>query len=260
VASFEHVGRPPHAVVLMLDHNFHGLIRSAFVAPDPHRVVATWADTSGMPIAPLAAQRFADVLANGVHMYDVYLDPPVNDGVRELVALLRSRLRALPTPAEIDTPEVPERRRRQLLAAFRRSPEAAGLAEPDLAHDFIAFACDYGAGDPLRWSPIAIEICLLDWFPRKVTMDDEMARNVPDVMRRWVRYAAGQKGLSDGSIAESLAAIDEFEPQFREAMADPSNFGPAKAMAHEMLADGIDLSDGAAIQRWIDAANARQQD
>ena len=30
------------------------------------------------------------------------------------------------------------------------------------------FGSGYGPGDPLRWSPTAVEILMLDWIPRKI--------------------------------------------------------------------------------------------
>ena len=102
-----------------------------------------------------------------------YLDPPVGEDVDELMPLLRSRLRVLPTPRPIEQRDVPDEEREELVAAFAPSPEAGEL-EPagdgpstDMARWFVDFACDYGAGDPLRWSPIAVEILLGDWLPRK---------------------------------------------------------------------------------------------
>jgi hypothetical protein len=38
---------------------------------------------------------------------------------------------------------------------------------------------------------------------------------------------------------------------------NPANFGPAKALANAMLADGIELSNQEAVQAWIDDFNAR---
>jgi hypothetical protein len=37
-----------------------------------------------------------------------------------------------------------------------------------LAEHFVWHGCDYGSGDPLRWSPIVIELVLANWFPRKI--------------------------------------------------------------------------------------------
>ncbi len=258
IAGFEYPGRPAHAVVTMFDHNFSGLVRQAWIGREPDRVRDEWAATSGMAIAPIDEQLVADRLANGLRMYDLYLDPPVYEEVPRLAALLRSRLRCLPPSREIEIPDVSARRRSTLVSAFRKSAEADGLADADLVRGFVDFACDYGAGDALRWSPLAIEICLLDWYPRKMTMDDETILSVPDALRRWVRYAAGRKGLSEAALSESLAAIEQFAPQFIQAMHDQAQFGPAKSLFLEMAADGVNVMDEAAIQSWINDSNARR--
>jgi len=72
------------------------------------------------------------------------------------------------------------------------SEDAAGQLRM-LASYFVDFAADYGAGDPLRWSPIAVEIVLTDWFPRKVVAEDVTASAVPDALRRFTRYAGRRK-------------------------------------------------------------------
>jgi hypothetical protein len=38
-------------------------------------------------------------------------------------------------------------------------------------------------------------------------------------------------------------------------MADDNRAGPAKQLARELLAAGIDLTDQSAVQRWIDDRN-----
>jgi hypothetical protein len=121
---------------------------------------------------------------------------------------------------------------------------------------FVDFACDYGAGDPLRWSPIAVEILLADWLPRKSILEPAEIAILPDILRRFVRFSARRKHLADELIAETLAAVDQFTPNFVEGMADGERAGPAKQVAQELLASGIDMADEAAVQHWIDARNA----
>jgi hypothetical protein len=175
-----------------------------------------------------------------------------------MIELLRARLRRLPPPREIERPEVPDAERRRIARAFARSRDAVKGADNDLlASWFIDFAADHGAGDPLRWSPIAVELCLLDFFPRKVLIEADAARDVPNVLRGFVRYAGARKKLSDGAIAETLETVDRFEAEFRRAMADEMAGGPAKSLALAAVAEGIDLTDPIALQRWIGDFNAR---
>ncbi len=261
LAAFAYEGLPAHAFSFIVDANFQGLIRDAFVANDPAKVRREWIAVSGLPIRALGPQDLADLLGQGVRMYDLYLEPPVTDEVDRLVPLVRSRLKLLPPPRDIPEPETTEEERERLVDAFLASPEAAGLGSDRdhtavICHHLVDFACDYGAGDPLRWSPIAVEICLVDWFPRKVILEGGNATAVPDVLRRWIRYSGRHKGLSDDLVAETLQAVDTFANVFAEGMADEQSAGPAKQIAAKMLADGIDLTDEGAVARWIDTHNS----
>lgn len=137
--------------------------------------------------------------------------------------------------------------------------EAASTATPatDLARWFVDYACDYGAGDPLRWSPLAVELLLADWLPRKAILDQAEVEALPEVLRRFVRHAGRHKGLVDDLVAETLEAVDRFAPDFAAGMADEEAAGPAKQLCLEMRAAGVDLTDEAAVDAFIAERNAR---
>jgi hypothetical protein len=261
LAAFAHDRRGAHALNVIIDANFSGLIRDAFAADDPDKVRREWVAVSGLPIRALSEQALADVLGQGIQMFDTYLDPPVTDEVRELMPLLKARLRLLPPPRPIETPETSDEERAALVAAFASSPEASDLApvrgQPaaELATWFVDFACDYGAGDPLRWSPIAVEILLGDWLPRKAIIEPADVEALPDVLRRFVRFSARQKALPERVIAETLEAVGRFAPEFVQGMADAGRAGPAKEIFMGLRAAGIDPTDASAVQRWIDERN-----
>jgi hypothetical protein len=261
LAAFAYENLPAHAINLILDANFQGLIRDVFVAGNPDKVRREWIRASGLPIMPLDEQALADRVGRGIEMFDIYLDPPVTDQVEQLMPLLRARLRLLPNPRPIEVPETPDAEREAVLDAFAASSHATGLGEvdgrpaTDIARWFIDFACDYGAGDPLRWSPIAVEILLTDWLPRKVILESAEVSALPDVLRSFVRYAAHRKGLATDVFAETLEAVDRFASDFTEGMADEERAGPAKELALAMRAAAIDLTDDIAVQRWIDERN-----
>ena len=50
--------------------------------------------------------------------------------------------------------------------------------------------------------------------------------------------------------------MDRFAPDFADGMADDEQAGPAKQLLLELRAAGIDPTDEAAVQRFIDASNA----
>jgi hypothetical protein len=97
---------------------------------------------------------------------------------------------------------------------------------------------------------------MLDFLPRKVTVDANQIRAVPGVLRSWVRFALSRRGLPEDRIAETQAAVDEFTSEFRRTVTDPTNFGAGKALMNAMLADGVDLMDPKATEAWIEAFNA----
>ena len=262
VMTFAYGGRPPHVLLFMVDANFGGLIRQALVADDPDAIRQQWREASGLPIVAIDEQTLADRLGNGIVEFDMALEPPTDEEAQRLMPLLRARLRLLPTPHPIEVPDVPGVEREAIATAFAASPEAAALPEAEaarageIARWFIDFACDHGAGDPLRWSPIAVELLLADWFPRKVTLEPDEVAAVPGILRAFVRYAAGRKGLAESVYADTLANIDTMSVHFAEDMADDELAGPAKQIALQMRADGVDLTDEAAVGAWIERRNA----
>lgn len=262
VMSFAYGGQEPHTIVAMIDANFWGMVRMASVAGAPEPVLKVWREAAGLDAVRISAQDLADRLARGLTAFDETLDPPVDDDALLLIPLLRSRLRLLPKARQIDPPYVTQRARDLLLREFAASPEATSLGRigrsraANLASWFIDFACDHGAGDPVRWSPVASEILLLDWLPRKVMLDADEVPRVPDVLRAFVRFAGRRKGLPESLVGETVAAIDGFEPDYLAAMADPGRGGPASEIVTAMLRDGVDLHDPAAVQRWIAGYNA----
>lgn len=248
-----------HALTFMIDHNFEGLVRQAFIGDDPEAIRREWEETSHLPIVPLDAQKVADRLAQALRMYDLYLDPPCAEDVPELVPLMKARLRVtLPPGREPERREATEAQRAELVASFAAAREAGSSARvAQLARTIVDYRFDHTDGDPLRWSPIAVELCLLDWFPRKVTLDDADVAAVPDALRRWVKYSGRRKRLAGDAVAETLAAIAEFEPEFREAMRDPRRSGSAKSIVAAMMREGVDLTDQREIAGWIQAFNDR---
>src|SRR5205807_7331002 len=82
-------------------------------------------------------------------------------------------------------PEWDEDAQEALAARFIASPFAVGLDDEhlDLLEQVLWFATGYGPGDPLRWSPVAVELLLADWIPRKIVADVAYLSKAPGVLR-----------------------------------------------------------------------------
>ncbi|MDP9222565.1 MAG: hypothetical protein M3P18_01675 [Actinomycetota bacterium] len=97
----------------------------------------------------------------------------------------------------------------------------------------------------------------MDFLPRKVSLDAVEIRNVPPVLKAWVRFALAKRGLEERWISETEAAVDRWARGFKKEATNPVNFGPAKAIGQAMMAEGIDITDQRAVDRWIEEFNHR---
>ena len=258
VSTFEYPDGRRHALVYLVDQNFDGLVRQAHVAGDPDEVRQAFVESGELALRPVDAQEVADRLAQGLLIFDMSIDPPCDVEVPSLVPLLRARLRALPPAVAMEQRPFTEQERHVLVDGFARSREAGrSSATVELADLFVSCRLERLDADPLRWSPIAVELCLLDWLPRQTTLDAAEIRALPGALKRWVRFAGRKKGLPADAIEETLAAVDQFGREFPGAMRDRSRFGPAKALVDAMTADGVDPADEGALGAWISDFNKR---
>ena len=258
VATWEYEGGRRHALVTLVDQNWDGLARQAHIAGDPDDIRRAFLESAGMALTPLSGQEVADRLAQGLLMFDLFIDPPCDEDMPPLVPLMRARLRALPSPVEPEAREWTQEAREAVLRGFSASQEAGRSKKAiELAPVFVDCRLERLDADPFRWSPIAVELCLLDWLPRKAMLDASDIRAVPDALKRWVRYSGRRKGLPRSAIEETLAAIDQFAPEFKRSAGDPSLFGPAKSLVEAMMVDGVDLTDERSVDAWIKESNAR---
>jgi hypothetical protein len=109
---------------------------------------------------------------------------------------------------------------------------------------------DLGAGD--------LRELLLRIYPRKMTVFDagDTQDTIPAV-RDFVAYLAERGEIPEGTARALERELDEVAPRFTEAMMDPSNWGMAGSLVQAMAADGVELDDQAAVDRWIGRYNAR---
>lgn len=257
--TFRHPGREPHMVNALVDRNAGGIVMDGFFGRWPADIRARASEDPGAIVSDADLHTAAAEVLEAIAVGDQYLDNDWTDEFRQSRALLRARMHAIGSSAPVAAEPLSAEERDAIVAAFIAS---AGLPDAERAEAIsgwcVNYACDYTPdGDPYRWSPIALEVFLLDWLPRKVMLDVGDIRAVPEVMRAWVAFALGRRGLEPARIAEAVAAVDLFVKAFRSAATDRSNFGPAKAMVNAMLGDGIDMTDRAAVDAWIDAFNAR---
>ena len=121
----------------------------------------------------------------------------------------------------------------------------------DLMRDYLGIErpADLGQGD--------LEEVLLRVYPRKVTVFDraDTEDTIPAV-RDFLAYLAESGGMTEAAARKLERELDRIAPRFADAVMDPANWGTARSFVQAMAADGVDMSDQTAVDRWIAAYNA----
>ncbi|MFE9694147.1 hypothetical protein [Micromonospora sp. NPDC005806] len=269
---------PEHALVALVDHNI-GITKDVFVGGPAGRIVEqareictedefTWFRTED------PARMHAEV-SRHLAITDSLGELPAQGSLATDRALVGARLAALPDrAAPAGAGEVPpptDEDRTRLVRGFLGSPEAAtfGLdlvADTELPslHFCLGLLLDHAASfpdaDPMRWSPTVAELFLLDWVHRRAVLDMDDAAMLPRVLRGWAAYAARQRGLPAAAARRTDEAIEELVPEFARLYSTGERRSPATAAVAQLMADGVDPDDPAALDAWIEANRHRLTD
>jgi hypothetical protein len=121
----------------------------------------------------------------------------------------------------------------------------------DLMRDYLEIdgPAELGEGD--------LKELLLRVYPRKVTVFDAAdTENTVPAVRDFLAYLAERGEIGQDTARALERELDGIAPRFPDVMMDPSNWGMAGSLVHAMAADGVDLDDQAAVNRWISDYNA----
>ncbi|MBV9161736.1 MAG: hypothetical protein JO281_09340 [Pseudonocardiales bacterium] len=227
------------SLVVYIDHNMGTLVKDAFAVPEPldalieHMRLAggdpdtTWAD---LALAD-ARMRIREALERSAIIF-----PPFETaswpGCRPLLEWTLGMLPAGGTGYQ--RPHWNADALAELTERFLASPFGTGLDDTDhrsLLESVLWFGTDYGPGDPLRWSPVAVEILLTHWIPRKIAAGAAYLAKAPDLLRAFIRFSHHERGIRAALTANTLAAVDEYEPQYQRTIRSPWPPGPAALLA-----------------------------
>lgn len=265
MVEFAGPGTRTHTLGIYIDHNLGGLVKDAFLAGPLSQVRRTLRrhapNDLGLAFRKLDLGEARARVEDALDILDRTLDPPVNDDVRSLRALIDARLAGLPTakPMADDFEELDPAARERLLTDFLDAPEGRRWSGVEAAEAVTAtaidFGCDYNHGGPLRWSPVVVEIFMTSWLARKVMGEPEFYRCLPEALADWVRYAGRRREVRPGPLAEAAEAVERFREDMLAASGDPRAFGPAKAFAVAAHQAGVDLSDPKAVEEFLEGYN-----
>ena len=231
-----------------------------------HRWASTREDGDvPMPLAECPVEEALADLASGLRRTDLLWPRHDDADFVEVRALAWTRCRAY-LPGWPNVEPLPDDERRTLVDAFLvdagvPDPEA-DLADPAVVRSLASLFLDYGEGyitaGPLAWSPDSVLMFLVDWLPRKAFLDEGQKAALPETLRRWLSFALRRRRVDPQWVEPVVSAVDTYLPDFTEAVDDESSWGPAKQIAAELGARGIDLSDKAAVDAVIGELNAQR--
>ena len=227
------------SVVLYVDHNLGTVAKDGFVVAEPLdefiEFMRSKNDDPDMVWTDIdradARARIEEAIATGGITYPRF----ETDTWPAARVLVEWAARLLPEGgAGYVRPEWSDEARQTLTDRFlasRHAPALRGRDASDLLDNLLWFGCDYGPGDPLRWSPTAVEILLDDWIPRKIVADVAYLEQAPDVLRAFIRFCHEEQGIRPKLTAETLAAVDRWEPEYQATIRSSPPQGPAAILA-----------------------------
>ncbi len=253
--------------IMFVDHNMGTLLKDAFLVPaGADDVIAMMRDVSDdvIDLAPIdEAELRARVMwsiERGEFTVPV-LESETWPMCRPLVKWIVGHLPAGGRGWEFE--EWTQSEREELIDDFMVSPFARRCPLPtgrvaSIVDHFIWHGCDFGSGDPLRWSPVVVELVLADWFPRKIygLAQDEVDA-VPAILEQFVTYAHHRRGIDTRATGETLSAIVVWEDDFFDAMADqPPRGSFATTLARRAIGldpdePAVDAHDDNALLRAV---------
>ena len=231
--------------VIYIDHNMGTLVKDAFVVPvSVDEVVEEVLAAAGDADVEARELDLADArvrVIEAIRMSAITYPPIETDTWPSCRPLVEWAIGLLPADGNgYQRPDWDDAATGALARRFLTSAFGAGYDDDehrDLLDSLLWFGTDYGPGDPLRWSSVAVEIVLLDWIPRKVVADVPFLDKVPDLLRAFIRFCHDERGIRPELTDETLAAVDEHEPEYRRLIRSPRLQGPEALLAAMNIAE-----------------------
>jgi hypothetical protein len=110
---------------------------------------------------------------------------------------------------------------------------------------------DYHDGHPTHWTVAHVSELMLDYAPRKMTMDDEAIETLPDCLAAFMRFLDRADKLEGDDVDALTTTCARLRRTSIEACRDPSHWSMAKSIVMRMIADGVDPADPVAGEAWL---------
>lgn len=131
----------------------------------------------------------------------------------------------------------------------KKNATAGNIEDAELVLELLL---EHVVDDPGELEPGDLHELLLDVYPNLVTVlaPAELGDVVPST-RDLVAFFAATGRIKPGLVDPLRRELDDVEPRFVEAVMDPENWGPTRTITQAMAADGVDITDEAAVESWM---------
>jgi hypothetical protein len=215
--------------LVYIDHNVGTLVKDALVIPEPIAdVVAKYQQLNDDPDTRWDDIGLADArvwVEAAIGRAAITFPPFETETWPDCRALVEWIVRGLPEGgAEYPRPQWSSEDLVGITERFFASPHGRQLDDQDhrdLLENLLWYGTDYGPGDPMRWSPVRVEILLDDWIPRKIVAPAEHLAKAPALLRALIRFTHAEVGVRPDLTEETIAAVDAWEPSYQEKIRSP---------------------------------------
>lgn len=233
------------SIVVYIDHNLGSAVKDGFVIPCPIDDLVTQMLKIGEPDGlRLASVELADARTRISEAIELTSDLALSietDSWPACRTLIDWVLRMLPENAEGrefpvgDDADFTTDLDAQLLAdRFFASTFGIDLDDADhraLLQVLLSYGYGNGPGDPLRWSPVSVEILLLDFVPRAILAEPRLLAKLPRVLRSFIGFCHLEREIPASLTIETQQAVDDFAPEYRMLTASPARVGPVALLS-----------------------------
>ncbi|MCI1554342.1 MAG: hypothetical protein LKH74_10520 [Levilactobacillus sp.] len=151
------------------------------------------------------------------------------------------------------------------VAAYVRSPGWRRDRNADLTQDTLELAVeqlseqayDTYRKTPKSWTKKVLSSILCGYFVSNLDLTAAELGAVIPVIGHVMRFAAEQGWLNAKKAENYQRYLNAIAPKAVAQAQDPNNFGPAKQAIIQMRTEGVDTTDEAAIQAFMDQVNAQ---
>src|SRR4051794_4444388 len=126
-----------------------------------------------------------------------------------------------------------------------------------VASTMLQWKGGYDDGRLGRWTQADLAEYLLEYFPRKVSVDDETLDAVPECVCALLGFLEERGSLSGEPLEHLEHAVQALRDEFHTRARDNAQWGLAKSMIMQMQAEGVDPSAPGALDAWLADFNAR---